>query len=838
MEKGAVQTLLMLPLIARDQVLGLVELLDETEARDYTPEEIRLAQSLAAQAAIAIENARLYEQAQQEVTERKQAEEALQKAHDELERRVEERTAELAKANKELQAEITERKRAEEALRKRTEEISLLYEVGRQFSSTLDLERIYDTLYDLVSSIMDCDGLFVSSYDSKDDLIRCTYARRERQRLDASQFPPVPLEPEGHGIQSVVIRTGEPLLIRDYEARLKRTKTSYDEDEDRAVHEEIPDDAGRTRSAIIVPLKLERQVVGVVQVSSCGHDAYTEDDLRFLEALALQVAVASNTALLYQQAQHEIAERQRAEEALRESEERYRAVAETAIDAIITVDNRGNIVFWNPAAETVFGYSVDEAIGQPLAFVMPERFGKVDRNGIKPAFSAGESDLIGKTIESSGLRKDGSEFPVELSLASGKTREGVFFTGIVRDVTERKQLEAQLRQAQKMEAIGQLAAGIAHDFNNLLTPIGGFAELLLRKAPEGSRQYEYLRQIKIGADRAAALTGQLRLFTRQEKGERHPVQLNSVVEETRDLLEHSLPKEITIELRLASELWAVEGDPSQISQVLMNLCLNARDAMPDGGTLTLETRNVTLDEEGARAIPEARPGRYVRLSVADTGYGMSPEVQARLFEPFFTTKEIGKGTGLGLSVVYGIVKGHNGFINVYSEEGRGSTFHVYLPAIELTVEGREVEMLELPTGTETILMVDDEERVRELGQRVLELCGYTVLMAEDGLQALEVYQAHRGEIALVVLDVIMPQMGGRECLRRLREMDPGVRVLISTGYTVNGSAQQLVAEGALGVVEKPFQLYDFAAAVRAALDKSQEHFFHLHSSGSPPVKCC
>jgi PAS domain S-box-containing protein len=384
---------------------------------------------------------------------------------------------------------------------------------------------------------------------------------------------------------------------------------------------------------------------------------------------------------------------------------------------------------------------------------------------------------------------------------------------------ELKRAQAQLLQAQKMEAIGQLAGGIAHDFNNLLTSIGGFTELLLREAPEGSQPYEDLLQIKVATERATALTRQLLLFTRQKEGKHYPIQLNSVVEETHDLLERSIPKEITIELHLEPQLWTVEADPSQMSQVLMNLCLNARDAMPDGGTLTLETRNVTLDEERAQAVLAAQPGRYVRLSVSDTGCGMRPEVQARLFEPFFTTKEVGKGTGLGLAVAYGIVRGHGGFITTYSEEGEGSTFRIYLLAIESAVEEREAEELELPTGTETILLVDDEETVRKLGQRILERCGYIVLMAANGFQALEIYQTHRGEIALVVLDMVMPQMRGRECLRRLQKLDPQVRVLISTGYTANSSAQEMVSEGALGVVEKPFLLQDFAIAVRMALDK-------------------
>ena len=515
----------------------------------------------------------------------------------------------------------------------------------------------------------------------------------------------------------------------------------------------------------------------------------------------------------------DITERKRLEHEAAERHLYLENVLACVPDAIVTLDAQHNVLEWNPGAEKLYGYSPEEVVGRNL----DELIARFDARTFEEATGFTRQVLRGESLsptETIRYRKDGS--PVDVIVAAAPILSGDEVAGVVvvyTDITERKRLEAQVRQMQKMEALGQLAAGIAHDFNNLLTPISGFAELLLGKAPPGSQQQEYLHQIRVAARRASALTRQLRFFTRQEKGERRPVQLNSLVEETRNLLERSISKGIIIELNLEPELWAVEADPSQISQVLMNLCLNARDAMPEGGTLILETHNVTLDEEYARTVLEARPGRYVRLSVSDTGCGMSPQVQARLFEPFFTTKEAGKGTGLGLAVVYGIVKGHGGFINIYSQEGRGSTFHVYLPAIMLAVPEREVEGWELPTGRETILLVDDEEVVRALGQRVLESCGYTVLTAEDGIRALEVYQAHPGEIALVVLDLVMPRMGGLECLQRLRELDPQVKVLISTGYTARSPAQELVAKGALGVVEKPFRLRDFALAVRRALDE-------------------
>jgi signal transduction histidine kinase/CheY-like chemotaxis protein len=650
----------------------------------------------------------------------------------------------------------------------------------------------------------------------------------------------------GQGIAGRVAQSGQSTLVPDAHA-------------DPCFYGEVAP-GFTTRDMVCVPLVVRDEVIGVIELLNKRQRVFGGDDVRVLESVATQAATAIENARLHQEVQHRLEELTflnrvgramtsslNLEQVLTTVMEETALVLRTEASSISLLDEESSELVFEaavgPRSEEVKGLRLPLEQGIAGWVAREGQRLLVPDVGEDPRFYSGIDEATGFVTRSvlavplkvkrkvigviQAVNKTESYFgQADVALLSSMAQSAAIAienARLYKDLQDRmeelKRTQAQLLQAQKMEAIGQLAGGITHDFNNLLTPIGGFAELLLGKAPEGSKQHEYLRQIKIATERAAALTGQLRLFTRQEKGERRSVQLNSVVEETHDLLKRSIPKDIPIELRLEPELWAVEADPSQMSQVLMNLCVNARDAMPDGGTLTLETRNVTLDEEYAWTVLEARPGRYVRFSVSDTGCGMSPEVQARLFEPFFTTKEVGQGTGLGLSVVYGVVKRHNGFINVYSEEGRGSTFHVYLPAIGWAVEEREVEGLKLPAGTETILLVDDEEMVRELGQRVLELCGYTVLMAEDGVQALEVYQAHRGEIGLVVLDVVMPQMNGRECLRRLLEMDPRVKVLISTGYTADNSAQELVAEGALGVVEKPFRIRDFAVAVRAALDR-------------------
>jgi len=735
---------------------------------------------------------------------------------------------------------VEEKQQAERERERRSRELAMLNETGRAVTSSLDLDKVLALLLDRARQGLDAKACSVALLGDNGDLL---FYHAEGEGAEA--VIGLRLKP-GQGIAGWVAQGGQSALVPDAHA------------DPRFYGEVAP--GFTTRDMVCVPLVVRDELIGVIELLNKRQGTFGEDDVRVLESVASQAATAIENARLHQKVRRRVEELTflnrvgrsmisslDLEQVLTTVMEETALVLRTEAGSILLLDEDGRELVFEaavgprseemrglrlPAGQGVAGWVARE--GQrllvPDVAEDPRFYSDIDEatGFVTRSILAVPLKVKGKVIGviEAVNKTEGYFVQADVALLSSMAQSAAIaienarlYKDLQDRIKELKRTQAQLLQAQKMEAIGQLAGGIAHDFNNLLTPMGGFAELLLGKAPEGSKQQKYLRQIKIAAKRAADLTGQLLLFTRQQEGKRHSVQLNSVVEETRDLLEHSIPKEITIELRLASELWAVEADPSQISQVLMNLCLNACDAMPDGGTLTLETRNVTLDEEWAQTIIGARPGRYVRLSVSDAGCGMSPEVQARLFEPFFTTKEVGQGTGLGLSVVYGIVKGHGGFINVYSQEGRGSTFHVYLPAIEEAVEKREVEGLELPTGTETILVVDDEEAVWALGQSVLESCGYSVLMAEDGLQALEVYRAHQGEIGLVVLDVVMPRMGGMECLRRLREMNPSVKVLISTGYMADGLVQELVAEGALGVVEKPFRIRDFAVAVRAALDK-------------------
>ncbi|NCC25609.1 MAG: transporter substrate-binding domain-containing protein [Deltaproteobacteria bacterium] len=408
-------------------------------------------------------------------------------------------------------------------------------------------------------------------------------------------------------------------------------------------------------------------------------------------------------------------------------------------------------------------------------------------------------------------------------LAGGR----IVWDGISLDVTERKQaeeerekLQGQLLQAQKMESMGILAGGIAHDFNNLLHAMGGNIELLLQGRAPDHPETSRLNAVVRSMDRARRLVQQLLFFSRKAESRRISVDLNREAQETARILERTIPKMVALEIRLQPDLWKISSDPVQIEQILLNLAGNAVDAMPDGGTISIETGNVILDEGFVLAHPEASAGRHVLLTLSDTGFGMDADTLSHIYDPFFTTKEVGKGTGLGLASVYGIVKSHGGHIQCDSEPGRGTTFRIYWPAADETdaVSDRSLEEASPGGGDETILVVDDEPEIRELTAETLEALGYTVLVAASGEEALEIFRRQGNGIGLVLLDLNMPGLGGQKCLAALREIDPGVRVVIASGYAATDHRSQALASGAWGFIAKPYRMRELADVVRSSLD--------------------
>lgn len=390
----------------------------------------------------------------------------------------------------------------------------------------------------------------------------------------------------------------------------------------------------------------------------------------------------------------------------------------------------------------------------------------------------------------------------------------------VEDISQQRALEEQLRQAQKMEAVGTLAGGIAHDFNNLLHIISGHAELLDMGLAERRLKFGELDAIRQAAHRGADLVKQILTFSRRIDARFESINLNEEVRSTERLLYRTIPKMIEIELRLDDGLDRVRADSAQIEQMLINLAVNAKDAMPEGGRLVIETRNVNLDAQYCKSHAEIVPGRYVLLKVSDTGHGMDEEVRQHIFEPFFTTKGLADGTGLGLATVFGVVKMHAGHITCQSEVGKGTTFEIYFPVAETAkpeVVG-EQQVAVVSGGAETILVVDDEELIRHLAKRILEKSGYSVLTARSGKEGIKVYAQHKSEISLVILDLIMPQMGGKQCLEELLKISPQVKALIASGFAVEGDTKAFLDTEAKGIVPKPFNMRELLRSVRHVLD--------------------
>jgi PAS domain S-box-containing protein len=484
-----------------------------------------------------------------------------------------------------------------------------------------------------------------------------------------------------------------------------------------------------------------------------------------------------------------------------------------ARDAIYVRDLDGVISYWNCSAARLYGVPPDEAIGQPAAALLGEA-GGVDAAAAEHATrEAGEW-----TGELSQRCRDGRELVVESrwTLMRGDDGEPRTILVVNTDITERKQIGEQFLRAQRLESVGALASGIAHDLNNVFAPILMAAELL-RDAPEGSRE-RIIEMIALPAQRGTGMVRQLLMFVRGGDGVMHPVPLAHLAEEIRGLMRETLPPSIRVAGDIDAGAGLVLGDPTQLHQVLLNLCVNARDAMPDGGELRIELAEAEVGEARARRHEGIAPGRYVRLAVADTGTGMPPEVQAKIFEPFFTTKGEGKGTGLGLSTVIGIVRAHRGFVEVESEPGRGSRFHVYLPPCDSAPAEAEVEAPAPPRGRgELLIVADDERSLREVARLTLELHNYRVLLASDGAEALSAYLQHRGEVALVVTDVLMPIMNGRALIHALRKLDPTLPVLAFSAAEADDPMVAVLAEEGVAHVRKPAPPARFLEAVATAV---------------------
>jgi two-component system cell cycle sensor histidine kinase/response regulator CckA len=675
---------------------------------------------------------------------------------------------------------ITERKRVEQIQ-------AALYRIAERANSTVDLGQFFQSIHETVAELMYARNLFIALYDEGRDTLRYPYYVDEYDEPPTGDFPP------GKGRTEYVLRTGQSVLIRpeDFE-RL-------------AAAGEVEMVGSPCVDWIGAPLKSGQQCFGVIAVQSYHENIrYTDRDRELLDFVSQHLA----GAIL----------RKRNEDALRESEQRYRTMVQSAVYGIYRSDRSRHFLEVNPALVKMLGY---DSAAEVLALdVSRDVYADADeRSTLMQRYVRG-GRIEG--IEVRWKRRDGRLITVRLSGRAVLKPDGTFdsFEMIAEDVTERRSLEDQLRQSQKMEAVGRLAGGVAHDFNNLLTVIKGYTELMLEHFGESDPLRNELDEIRKAADRAAALTRQLLAFSRQQVLAPKVLDLNTVVSNMDKLLRRLLGADIDLQTRLDPQIGRIKADPSQIEQVIMNLAVNARDAMPIGGKLTILTANVDLDEGFVREHVGARPGSYVMVSVADTGVGMSEEVRQRIFEPFFTTKEAGKGTGLGLSTVYGIVKQSGGYVWVASELGFGTDFRVYLPRVDATADPgvSRQKPVDVFFGNETVLLVEDEDGVRALVRQVLQKHGYRVLEARNGGEALLHCERYEGEIELLLTDVVLEQMSGPELAKRLLTLRPQMKVLFISGYTDDS----VLKSGDLGpgtaFLQKPFTTEALAKKIRHVLN--------------------
>nr|MBA3692838.1 PAS domain-containing protein [Acidobacteriota bacterium] len=548
---------------------------------------------------------------------------------------------------------------------------------------------------------------------------------------------------------------------------------------------------------------------------------HKDGSVRDLESNAVPFLDADGELIGYRGANRDITERKNADRLLRHAEANYRNLVESSPVIVYLAEPSPPFatIYISPNINW-FGYTTEEWFEKPDTWL--NLIHEEDREYVLSTTEAAMQQGLDTDLEYRIISRDGTIYWLHDKgrFVSDDKGKRVGWQGVILDITETKRLEEQLKQSQKLESVGRLAGGIAHDFNNMLTAINGYSELTLRTLESDSPLRRNIEEIKKAGERSALLTHQLLAFSRRQVLQPVVLDLNEVIIDTSKMLERMIGEDVQLIIALEPETGLVNVDPGRLSQIIMNLAVNARDAMPQGGTLTIETANLLLEPDEARQKVDILPGAYVMLAVCDTGDGIDDKILQHIFEPFFTTKNIGKGTGLGLSTVYGIVKQSGGNIEVDSKVGAGTTFRIYLPRVAEQSEAAEIKdtSAELPSGTETILLVEDEELVRNLSREILETCGYTVIEARNGLEALEVCENGNCKINLLMTDVVMPQMGGRELAEKLSEKLPNLKILFTSGYTNEGMVRNGVIETSTNFIQKPFTFDTLARKVRELLD--------------------
>ncbi|PSB27724.1 hybrid sensor histidine kinase/response regulator [Chlorogloea sp. CCALA 695] len=687
---------------------------------------------------------------------------------------------------------------AEEVLRQQTERERLVVKIAQRIRQSLNLEEILNTTVSEVRQFLQADRVFI-------------------YRFEPDWGGLVVVESVSDDWKPILgSRLKDPTFVESYvqpykQGRIQATEDIYAGELTPCYVDFLAE--FQVRAALIVPILQGEQLWGLLEANQCSSPRQWQQlEINLLKQLATQVAIAIQQSTLFEQIQTELNERKQAEQTIREQA----ALLNVATDAIFVCDLKNKILFWNKGAERLYGWMAQEAEGNRINELM-------------------DQNIAVKLEDVHNVLAEGGSWQGELDQVTKEGKEVIVFSRwtLVRDqeqrpksllvvntnITEKKQLEVQFLRAQRLESLGTLASGMAHDLNNVLTPILMSVQLLLLKFPDLSTQ-QLLETLEINVKRGAGLVKQVLSFARGVEGERMTLQVQHLILEIEQIAKQTFPKSIEVYTDVPSDLWTVSGNATHLHQVLMNLCVNARDAMPNGGTLSISAENLFIDTHYAQMYLEAQAGNYIVITISDTGMGITPENLERIFEPFFTTKEFGEGTGLGLSTVMGIVKNHGGFVDVTSQVGKGTQFHVFLPAVSVTPSPPADELGPPKGHGELILVVDDEDPIREITRIMLENFNHQVNTASNGNEALALYGQQKSDIKVVLMDMMMPSMDGATTIHTMQKINPQVKIIAVSGLASNDKVVEAAGFGSKAFLSKPYTAQELLKTINEVLSAS------------------